>query len=73
MYTHVDFPTKSALKEAVRKNNEEGGPAVTLYAPGYGEPRENGIEYVEGPHAPKQHTWYARVRVHEGVVVEVLD
>lgn len=73
MYATEDFPTKSALRKAVEKHIKEGGPAVTIYAPGYGEPKENGVEYLEGPHAPKPHKWYARVMMHEGAVVEVLD
>ncbi len=72
MYTTENFPTKSALKQAVAKNLKGEGPAVTLYAPGYGEPKTDGMEYVEGPHAPKPHTWYARVMMHNGVVVEVM-
>jgi hypothetical protein len=44
---------------------------VTLYAPGLGSPRDNGIEFVEGPHYPAPHTWYAQVTVVDGIVVSV--
>jgi hypothetical protein len=66
MYTVRDYKTKKELKEAVAK-----GEKVTLYAPGMGKPKDNGIEYVEGPHYPKPHTWYAKVTMKDGVVIKV--
>lgn len=66
MYTTKNFKSKKALKEAV-KNGER----VTLYAPGLGSPKENGTEYVEGPHYPEPHKWYATVTVKDGVVISV--
>ena len=64
MYTQTNFKTKKALKEAVAT-----GAKVRLYAPGVGVPKENGTEYVEGPHGV--HTWYAQVEMKDGVVVKV--
>lgn len=66
MYTTENFPTKKALKQAVAE-----GQQVTLYAPGLGSPKQNGTEYVEGPHYPKPHTWYAEVTVVDGFVTKV--
>lgn len=66
MYTTTNFKTKKALKEAVAN-----GEKVTLYAPGFGEPNRNGIEYVEGPHYPEPHKWYAEVVMKDGYVVKV--
>jgi len=66
MYTNVNFKTKKALKEAVA-----AGKVVTLFAPGLGTPKDNGIEFVEGPHYPEPHRWYAQVEVRDGVVVKV--
>jgi hypothetical protein len=66
MYTNENFKSKKALKEAVA-----AGKAVTLFAPGYGAPVDNGIEYVSGPHFPKPHTWYAEVVVKDGLVIKV--
>lgn len=66
MYTKINFKTKKAFREAV-----ESGKRVTLYAPGIGRPKENGTEYVEGPHYPDPHTWYASVTVVNGVVTKV--
>lgn len=66
MYTTKNFRTKKALKEAVA-----AGEKVTLFAPGLGAPKDNGTEYVEGPHYPEPHTWYAQVVVKDGIVVSV--
>ena len=66
MYTVTNFKSKKALKEAV-----QSGEQVRLYAPGLGTPKENGIEYVEGPHYPKPHSWYAEVTMQNGIVVKV--
>jgi hypothetical protein len=66
MYVDPNFPTKKAFKEAVAAGQE-----VTVYAPGLGEPKVNGTEYVEGPHYPKPHTWYAQVEMKDGQVVKV--
>lgn len=68
MYVSPNFPTKKALKEALSK-----GEQVTVFAPGLGAPRENGVESIEGPHYPKPHSWYARVQVINGLVVKVLQ
>ncbi len=66
MYTDRNFKTKKALKEAVA-----AGQQVRLFAPGLGRPKDNGTEFVEGPHYPAPHTWYAQVEVKDGVVVKV--
>ena len=66
MYASKNFPTKKALKEAVA-NGEE----VTIFAPGLGTPKVNGAEFLEGPHYPKPHTWYAAVEMKDGKVVKV--
>lgn len=66
MYTSVNFKTKKAFKEAVAK-----GERITLFAPGMGAPKQNGVEYVEGPHYPEPHKWYAEVVMKDGVVVKV--
>jgi hypothetical protein len=66
VYTDYDFQTKKAFKDAVA-----AGKKVTLYAPGLGTPAENGREFVEGPHYPKPHSWYAEVEMRDGVVIKV--
>jgi hypothetical protein len=66
MYSEINFKTKKAFKEAVASGKE-----VRLYAPGLGQPAENGRESVEGPHYPQPHSWYAQVEMRDGVVVKV--
>jgi len=66
MYTDTNFKTKKALKEAVEQGKE-----IRIFAPGIGTPKQNGTEYVEGPHYPAPHTWYAQVEVRYGLIVKV--
>ncbi len=66
MYTVENFRTKKALKEAV-----VAGKRVRLYTPGLGQPKDNGTEFVEGPHYPEPHSWYAQVEMKDGVVIKV--
>ena len=66
MYAETNFPSKKALKDAVA-----AGQRVRLFSPGYGEPVRDGKEFVEGPHAPKPHKWYATVEMKDGVVTKV--
>lgn len=71
MYTVKNFPSKKALKQAVADWYGGNGEPVILCAPGLGTPKDNGVEYVEGPHYPKPHSWYAEVTVQNGIVVKV--
>ena len=66
MYADVNFKTKKAFKEAVLQ-----GKQVRLYAPGLGTPKQDGVEYVEVPHYPALHTWYAQVEMKNGIVIKV--
>lgn len=66
MYTSTNFKTKKAFKEAVAQ-----GKKITIYAPGLGTPVRNGKDYVEGPHYPAPHTWYAEVTMKDGIVIAV--
>lgn len=66
MYTSTNFKTKKALKDAVA-----AGKVVTLYAPGIGNPKQDGEETVSGPHYPEPHRWYAQVTMKGGVVIKV--
>jgi hypothetical protein len=68
MYTDINFQTKKALKEAVA-----GGKIVTYYQPGPfgGNETQNGTIYLEGPHYPAAHKWYASATVANGVIVKV--
>jgi hypothetical protein len=66
MYAVTNFKTKKALKEAVA-----AGEPVRIFAPGMGTPKTDGTEYLEGPHYPAPHTWYAQVTMRDGLVVAV--
>lgn len=72
MYVSPNFTSKKALKEAVAAGKE-----VTIFQPNgdlFGVvPPKDGDVSVEGPHYPKPHTWYARVRVANGKVVKVVS
>lgn len=65
-YASTDFKTKKALREAVARGDE-----VTVYEPGGGEPPTDGTVYLEGPHYPKPHAWYAAATLRRGKVVKV--
>lgn len=68
MYTHFNFKTKKSLKEAV-----ERGDRVTYFQPGpfASETPKNGTIYLEGPHYPEPHKWYAQATVKDGIIIKV--
>ena len=66
MYCEINFKTKKALKEAVASGKE-----VRIFAPGLGTPKDNGTEFLEGPHYPAPHSWYAEVEMTDGKVIKV--
>lgn len=69
MYTDINFKTKKQLKEAVAAGRQIG-----VFQPGpfdsYSD-TVNSTVSVEGPHYPAAHTWYARVKLENGVIVKV--
>ena len=70
MYTTTNFQTKKELKEAVAK-----GVKLTVYQPGpFGHGIETGDQtvYLEGPHYPEAHRWYAKGTLKDGVLVKVI-
>lgn len=68
MYTDKNFKTKKALKDAVK-----AGEIVTVYQPGPfgGNEPANGVVYLEGPHYPEAHKWYASATLENGRIVKV--
>lgn len=72
MYTVTNYKTKKALKDAVA-----AGIHVEVYQPndmhGITEKTQVGEHkvYLEGPHYPEAHRWYAEVVVRDGGVVKV--
>ncbi len=82
MYSVKNFKTKKALKEAVALYNAgdvpEGkafrGPTPVLYyqpGPFGGNEPLNGEVFLEGPHFPEPHRWYAQCTCEGGVIVGV--
>ncbi len=66
MYFQPNFKTKKELKEAVLAGKE-----VTVFSPGPFPAKMDGQEFVEGPHYPQPHKWYAQVEVKDGRVISV--
>ena len=66
MYTDINFRTKKHLKEAVKS-----GQNVHVLDPGGRPTPENGKVYLEGPHYPTPHSWYAEATLKDGRVVSV--
>ena len=70
MYTSINFKTKTALKRAIAAGRE-----VTVYQHNemFGkEPPQEGQVFLEGPHSPAAHTWYAQGFLEKGVLVRVI-
>jgi len=72
MYTYKNYRTKKAFEEDVIAGKDvkifqPGG----MFTPPEASPSYTGKAYVEGPHFPLPHRWYAEVDVVEGRVVRV--
>ncbi len=65
-YASFNFKTKTALKEAVK-----AGKKITVYHSHLALPKADGIEYLEGPHYPEPHSWYAKVTLKDGLICKV--
>lgn len=66
MYCSPNFKSKAELKRAIAD-----GKTVTVFSPGPFACPENGTVYLEGPHYPQAHRWYAQAQVTDGKVVSV--
>ena len=66
-YVTPNFPTKKALKEALA-----AGKTVDVFEPGLGGPiPQNGTVFLEGPHYPQPHKWYAKGTMQGGKLVKI--
>jgi hypothetical protein len=65
-YVSPDFLTKKALKEALA-----AGKPIIVFQPGIGTVPDNGAVYLEGPHYPKPHKWYAQGTMEDGKLTKV--
>lgn len=68
MYTNINFKTKKALKTAI-----ENGEKISYFQPGPfgGKEPLNGTIYLEGPHYPEPHRWYAQAHTKDGYIIKV--
>ncbi len=66
MYVESNPKTKKQLKESLKAGNEEH-----VFPPGLGTVPENGKVYLEGPHYPKPHRWYAKGVMKDGLLVSI--
>lgn len=66
MYTTKNYKSKKALKDDVAAGKE-----VTYFQPGLGDTPLNGTIFLEGPHYPEPHRWYAEATVKDGKIVKV--
>jgi len=70
MYVSPNFKTKKALKEAIA-----AGKIVEVFQPNAmpGSPPvpTNGTVFLEGPHYPEPHRWYAKGTMKDGRLVKI--
>lgn len=67
-YTNLNFKTKKALKEALAAGKE-----VRCFQPGLGPSLATftGKVWLEGPHYPAPHSWYAEGWMEDGKLLKV--
>ena len=67
-YTSINFKTKRQLRDALIQGRE-----VRAFNPGLGGDLTNytGTVFLEGPHYPAPHTWYAEAKVVSGRITSV--
>jgi hypothetical protein len=66
MYVNPNFKTKRAFKEAFAS-----GKPIDVFSPFMFPPKYDGTEFIEGPHFPKPHKWYASVTMKNGKIVSI--
>lgn len=69
-YTYKNYKTKKAIKEDLAK-----GVKIKVFQPnaditGAHTP-DNGTVYLEGPHYPEPHKWYAQGEMKDGFLVRI--
>lgn len=65
-YVSPNFKTKKQLVEALK-----AGQRVEVFQPGIGTVPVHGPVYLEGPHYPEPHKWYASGTMADGKLVKV--
>ena len=68
-YTDHNYRTKKALREDLAEGKE-----VTVHQPGpFGPTVGDGVAFLEGPHYPEAHKWYAQVEVKDGIITKFIS
>ena len=65
-YVSPNYRSKKDLKAAL-----SAGKTVDVYQPGLGTIPVDGTVYLEGPHYPEPHRWYATGEMRDGKLVSV--
>ena len=65
-YVSPNFKTKKALREAIA-----AGKPIDVYQPGLGSIPHDGTVYIEGPHYPEPHRWYASGTMTDGRLTKI--
>jgi hypothetical protein len=65
-YVSPNFKTKKALKDALASGSQ-----IEVFNPGFASVPDNGTIYIEGPHYPEPHRWYAKGKMEHGNLVSV--
>ena len=68
-YTVINFKTKKEVREAIKR-----GDKIRVYQPGpFAATADirNGTVYLEGPHYPQPHKWYAEGTMHDGFLIRI--
>lgn len=67
-YTTHNYRTKKEIKQAIA-----AGTKITCFQPGPFGPGvpANGTIYLEGPHYPEAHKWYAQGQMKDGQLVSI--
>lgn len=70
-YVSPNFKTKADLKRALAAGRDVSvfQPNDMGFAPDYS--RYTGTAYLEGPHYPQPHKWYAQAEMVNGKIVKV--
>lgn len=74
-YISGNPPNKRTLKEWVADPNHRVRimPGVSIVDTPEERPDFTGTAFIEGPHYPQPHRWYAKVQVTDGLVTKVLS
>jgi len=67
MYTMKNYRTKKEIKVDLA-----AGVRIGVYQPGpFGGGVVNGTVYLEGPHYPEAHKWYAQGVAKDGILISM--